>query len=173
VLWVAFNRAAMGMRVDAEKAIANMESILARSEAVGTFMFRPAQLGLLGVAHGLLGRHAEGLAHIGQGLLTARSTQGLEALPALYRLRAKTLVDLKQYDEAIWAAEEALSIATSQSARIEELRAAVMLVRMLEASPKRAEAVERLAGILATFEEGFGFPDLKAAARLLGTVRTQ
>ena len=169
-LWVAYQRAALSMQVDAGAAIATMHQVLEEADATGTLMFRPAQLGLLGVAYARTGRTQEALALIDRGLETARKTRGLESVPALRRLRAKTLLEWRPA-EAIQELEASLAIARSQSARLEELRSATLLARMLKDTDRREYANAVLASVYGTFTQGHHFADLKQAARVLASFK--
>ena len=169
VIWVSFHRAALSLRVDAVAALAAMEDILDRSAQQGSLMFRCAQLGLLGAVCGSLGRHDKALAYIGEGIDFAQQSLSYESLPALYRMRAKTLIGLKRPADAIRDAEQALSIARAQSARTEQLRAATMLAKLHVDADRREAAVQQLAAIDATFDRDLPFPDLQQAARVLTT----
>jgi predicted ATPase len=61
----------------------------------------------------------------------------------------------------------AIEIARRQSARLEELRAAASLARLLAKQGKRDEARAMLAEIYGWFTEGFDTGDLKDAKALL------
>ncbi len=172
LLWVTFHRAVLTMHADPASAIGTMGRLLEQAEARGTFMFRPAQLGLLGVAYSSVGRHAEAIAQVDAGLHAATITSGFETLPALHRLRAKILIARKEPEAALADVERALVIAKAQSAQTEVLRAATMLARMVETSVRFGPTHAYLAELYATFTDGVDFPDLKHAARVLRTANT-
>jgi tetratricopeptide (TPR) repeat protein len=167
VLWTSFHRAALGVRTNPTAAIASMEQILEQAAAAGTLMFRPAQLGLLGAIYSRVGKHDKALAIIDGGIGIALETHGLEPLPALYRLRAKTLIGLKRTGEAILDIEQALHTARAQAARTEELRAATLYVALLKDTARHEQALAQLASLYATFDHQMASPDLRSSARLL------
>jgi tetratricopeptide (TPR) repeat protein len=167
--WIAFHCAALGMRSDPTGAIAAMVRLLAESEAEGTRMFRAGQLGLLGVAHASIGRHVEALFHIDDGIRTANEALNMESMPALYRLRARTLLVMQRPEEALLDVEAALRMAQSQSALTDELRSAIMLVGIHQNTSQRETSRGLLAATYARFEKGVGLPDLKYAERLLAS----
>jgi tetratricopeptide (TPR) repeat protein len=168
-LWVAFHRAALSLRSNPAAAIATMHQILDEADAAGTLMFRSAQLGLLGAAYASTGRKDEALAAIEQGLATARKTRGLEAVPALYRLRAKILLEARPA-EALRDLEASLALARSQSARIEELRSATVLARALKGTDREGYGRDLLAVVYEAFRRGHPFPDLQHAGRVLASL---
>jgi tetratricopeptide (TPR) repeat protein len=167
-LWLAFHRAALSLRTNPNAAIATMHQILGEADAAGTQLFRPAQLGLLGAAYAGTGRKEDALSIIDQGLEIARETQGLEAAPALLRLRAKLLSETN-LAAAIEDLEASLAMARHQSARMEELRSATVLARILKDTDRRDYAKDLLARIFGTFSQGHEFPDLKQAERVLAS----
>ncbi len=168
-VWIAFHRAALSVRTNTSEALATMHQLLAEADAAGTLTFRPAQLGLLGAAYASMGKWDEALALIDQGLETARFSRGLEAVPALHRLRAKTLLQTRP-SEAIRELEMSLAMAQMQSARMEELRSATVLARMLKDTEREGYAKELLGRVYRTFTLGPEFPDLKQAGRVLASL---
>ena len=168
-LWVAYHRAALSLRTNPSAAIATMHQLLDEADTASSLMFRPAQLGLLGAAYAGTGRTEEALSLIDQGLETARQARGLEVVPALHRLRAKTLAATRPA-EAVKELELSLAIAGEQSARIEELRSATVLARLLKETNQRTYARDLLAGIYGGFTQGHQFPDLQHARRVLASL---
>ncbi len=168
-LWVAYHRAALSLRTNPAAAIATMHQLLGEADTAGSLMFRPAQLGLLGAAYAGTGRTAEALSLIDQGLETARQAHGLEVVPALHRLRAKVLA-VTHPAAAVEELEVSLAIAGAQSARMEQLRSATVLARLLRETDRRTYARDLLGGIYATFTEGHQFPDLRQANRVLASL---
>lgn len=167
--WITFHTEAMRMRADPAAAIETMVRLLAETEAEGSRMFRASQLGLLGVAYASIGRNDEALFHIDDGIKTAHEAFNMETMPALYRLRARTLLALQRPVEALRDVEDALSMAQSQSAQTEELRSAIMLVGMHRDSDQREASRDLLAATYGKFEKGVRIPDLKQAERLLAS----
>jgi predicted ATPase len=68
--------------------------------------------------------------------------------------------------------ERALKIARAQQARLFELKAAVSLGRVWTRHGRRRAATALIGPVLAAFDDGFDFPDLRDARMLLGGVRT-
>jgi class 3 adenylate cyclase/predicted ATPase len=89
--------------------------------------------------------------------------------PDLYRLRGEALLARSAANAA--AAETAfrgaLALASRQSCRPLELRAAASLARLLGRTGRADEARDLLARVYGAFTEGFERPDLKAAKALL------
>ena len=94
----------------------------------------------------------------------------------LWRLRGDVLLhgvsapgdDVVREAEACF--QRALEIARQQGALLYELRAATSLARLWARGGKKSEAREALAGVYATFTEGWDSPDLVEAAELLSTL---
>lgn len=165
-LWVSFHRAALSLRTNPTAAIAAMHGLIDEGDAVGTLTFRPAQLGLLGGAYASLGRTDEALVLIDKALQLAHTSRGLEAMPALRRLRGKMLALIRP-DQALRDVEASLAMARGQSARMEMLRSATVLARMLKDTDRRDDGRDLLAGIYQSFTQGHQYPDLQQAARVL------
>ena len=170
-LWAAFHLAALMIREDPRAAIAAMQEVLRQAEQVGTWIFRPTQLGTLGAAYAAVGAFDEALALFGEGLDLAETTQGREATPALYRMRGRTLLALRRQAAAEDDLETAISVARRQGARIEALRAATLLARYWHEQGRPQEACDVLAGIYAQFTQGFAFTDVRQARQTLETLR--
>ncbi|MBM3524138.1 MAG: hypothetical protein FJX57_14385 [Alphaproteobacteria bacterium] len=87
-------------------------------------------------------------------------------------LRAEGLVSLRDgaSDEAERLFRAALAVASSQQARLYELRAATDLARLLAERSRRAEARDILAPLYAWFTQGFASPDLRRARTLLDEI---
>ena len=81
-------------------------------------------------------------------------------------MRAKTLATTRP-GEAIKDLEASLALAAQQSARIEQVRSATMLARMLEHTDKGEDARRMLGDILDTFPRSLKFRDLDQARRVL------
>ncbi len=166
-LWAAFHRAALSIRDDPRAAIVAMQGVIEEADRMGTRMFRPAQLGYLGAAHASIGAFDEGLAWFDEAFALAEATEGREAVPALYRLRARTLLALRRQELAEDNLGRAILVAQHQSARIEELRAATVLARLRYDQGRSCEARDALAGVYGAMTEGFAFADVLGAKRLL------
>jgi predicted ATPase len=94
--------------------------------------------------------------------------------PELLRLRGEALrAQAPGKDvEAECAFREALALARQQSCRPFELRAAVSLARLLRDGERSAQAREVLVPICDAFTEGFSFPDLQNAKKLIAELNS-
>src|SRR5262245_37910874 len=94
--------------------------------------------------------------------------------PELLRLRGEALrAQAPGKDvEAERAFREALALARRQSCRPLELRAAVSLARLLRDGERSAQARELLVPIYDAFTEGFSFPDLQNAKKLIAELNS-
>jgi tetratricopeptide (TPR) repeat protein len=75
-------------------------------------------------------------------------------------------------DAAKASFERALAIARPQQARLFELKAAVSLGRVWTRHGRSEDATALIGPVLATFDSGFGFPDLHDACALLHLAKT-
>jgi tetratricopeptide (TPR) repeat protein len=128
--------------------------------------FRPFQLACLGAAYAQLGNSGQAIATLNEALSTAEAGGEKQSLATIHRLRGEVLFSLGQSREARHALSRALEIARRQGARLEELRAAMVLARHavgLDSEDSR----QVLMSVYSTFEEGHTLPDLRAARDLL------
>ena len=89
--------------------------------------------------------------------------------PGLLRLRGQLSpdsMDRKGEPHATWL-RRAIAAAREQEARLEELRAATSLARILAERGERQQAVDLLAPVYGWFTEGLDTNDLKAAKAVL------
>lgn len=173
VLWSSFYREALYLRIDPMVAIAGMERTLQMAIEANMLMFRASHLGLLGAAYGMVGRHEAGLRTIDEGIQLANETLWLETLPALLRIRSKMMMALKRPADAIRDADQARSVARGQSARTEELRAAMLLAHYLRNSEHAEAAFDRVASLYANFDKMLLTPDLAHAKDMPGFFNRQ
>jgi predicted ATPase len=82
-------------------------------------------------------------------------------------LRADLLIASGDRTGAEQNYRQALAVATRQSTKVFELRAATSLARLWRDQGKRAEAHDLLASVYNWFTEGFDTPVLKEAKALL------
>jgi predicted ATPase/class 3 adenylate cyclase len=102
----------------------------------------------------------------GLSMVTRNDERCLEA--ELYRLKARALLMRGVADaEVASLLEQALQTARSQQAKSLELRAATDLAKFWMNQDKRAEAINLLGAVYASFTEGFNTQDLKNAKALL------
>jgi len=89
--------------------------------------------------------------------------------PEIIRLRGEILLAQASGNaaKAEAAFRQAMTVASEQSCRAIELRAAVSLTRLLSNSDRKAEAYDLLRSVYGWFTEGFGTLDLKEAKALL------
>jgi predicted ATPase len=140
---------------------------LAAYLATGAELDHPYYLGLLGDALAATAGPAEGLAVVEQAIRMVGTARPFYYLPELHRLRGDLLAtDGRRAAQAAEAYGRAMEIAAGHGTRSAELRAAIGLCRLPDRSrPEGARA--HLRRLYDQFEEGFGTPDLQAAAALL------
>ncbi len=119
-----------------------------------------------------VGRPRDGLAIIDAFLSGAANSQLGLFLPDLWRLKGDLMlaVSADTRAEARVALEHAIAIAERQGARLLQLRATASLARVRAEMGEREGALALLRPLYISFTEGFGTPDLAAAARLLATL---
>jgi predicted ATPase/class 3 adenylate cyclase len=151
-----------------EEGVAGMRQGISAIRATGG---TPLTQDLCRLASGLgkVGRYQEGLLMLEGGFASVATTGRQIDSPPLHRVKGDLLLAQKAPDGA--KAEQcfltAIEIARRQSARLEELRAAASLARLLAKQGKRDEARAMLAEIYGWFTEGFDTGDLKDAKALL------
>ena len=166
---------AMTQRGQVEDGIGQMRQGVAAFRATGADVMVPYFLGLLAEAYGKAGQVREGLGALAeaQAIIDRGRERWWEA--ELYRLKGElTLMQAEAQGKAAdsqKAAEEyfnqALNIASRQSAKALELRASMSLGRMWQRQGKKAEAHRMLTEVYGSFTEGFDTADLREAKALL------
>ena len=146
-----------------------MHRAVDEAEKVGSRLFRPSQLGLLAVAYATIGRPERAVALFDEGLEIARRSGEMEAAPALYRLRARSVTSSNR-DEALQNLKASLALARLQSSWTEELRTATAIARLLKGSAEQYEASRALARVCERFVGQKQFPDLLHANRVLASL---
>jgi DNA-binding winged helix-turn-helix (wHTH) protein/predicted ATPase len=135
--------------------------------ATGAELDHPYYLGLLGDALAATAGPAEGLAVVDEAIAMVGTARPFYYLPELHRLRGDLLArDGRRASEAADAYGRAVEIAAGHGTRSAELRAAIGRCRLPDRA-RPAGALEHLRRLYDRFEEGFGTPDLLAAAALL------
>jgi predicted ATPase len=143
--------------------------------ATGAEVAKPYFLALLADGEQQLGRCAEGLRNLDEGLAVVEELSDRFYEVELHRLRGELM--LHQLPVANWCRnveaeaeasyQRALRVARDQSAKSWELRAALSLVRLLQKRERREEARATLAPIYQWFTEGLDTRDLSEARALL------
>jgi ATP/maltotriose-dependent transcriptional regulator MalT len=166
--WFAFFGAAIRLRQGhAAQALPVMQATIANADSKQNWLFRPFQLGCVAEALLQLGDASRALAAIDNAIDTAEATGETQSEANLYRVKGKILAALERPRDAELAFQAGLAIARRQKARMEELRLALGMIRSQRAGSGADQARAALATVYETFEEGFDFPDLRAARAAL------
>jgi class 3 adenylate cyclase/tetratricopeptide (TPR) repeat protein len=172
--WAAANQARALVELGrSEEGIVQLQERVAALRASGWGLQLTAFLAALSDGYGKVGRAAEGLAAVAEGLVISEKNGDRWFDAELHRLKGELL--LKQNAHAERKAENeveicfrrALEIARRQQAKCWELRATVSLARLFAKQGRRDEARAMLAEIYDWFTEGFDTADLKEAKALL------
>jgi predicted ATPase/DNA-binding winged helix-turn-helix (wHTH) protein len=120
-----------------------------------------------------LGRSNEGRVLIDQSIQQAEVSGEMFYMPELLRVKARLLLSLPEPEvqEAETLLDESLDLSRQQGARSWELRAAQDLAKLLADQGQSEKARTLLQSVYAGFSEGFETADLKAAERLLTTLK--
>jgi predicted ATPase len=145
--------------------------------ATGAVVAKPHYLALLADLDGRLGRSAEGLRRLEEGLAVAEELGERFYEAELHRLRGELALHLHGEGVRCRAVEaeaeasfrRALQISRRQFARAWELRAATSLARLWRKQERREEARAILAPVYQWFTEGLETRDLGDARALLET----
>ncbi len=166
--WIRFAHGALMVRQgDIAAGIERMRAAIAAAEARQSRQFRPFQLACVGAAYEELGNFSQAMTILDEAVSMAEAGGEKQSLAIIHRLRGEILFRLGRGVEARRALDCALEIARRQGARLEELRAAMAVVRHA-VQPDRADARQTLLKVYSKFEEGHTLPDLRAARDLLG-----
>jgi len=161
-----------------EEGIPELEDSIAVARTMGYGLSLTQSLAALGNGYGKVGRMAEGLAAVAEGLAVSEKNGERWFDAELYRIRGELLLkqdahaEPKAEDEAETCFHQALDIARAQEARWWELRTTVSLARLLAKQGRSDEARTMLAEIYNWFTEGFDTADLKDAKLLLDELST-
>jgi class 3 adenylate cyclase/predicted ATPase len=156
--------------------IAQIREGLTTYRAAGAEIMRPYYLALLAEAYGKVGQAKEGLGLLAEAQAAVDRSRECWWEAELYRLTGELTLkqtgvqksDSEKQREAENCFHRALAIASKQSAKSLELRAAVSLSRLWKSQNKKAEARRVLTDVYGWFAEGFDTADLKDARALLG-----
>ena len=121
----------------------------------------------LGEAYLRIGRTAEALHGIEEGLSSVHQSGELEFEAELYRLKGEGLRHEGRLVDAEGAFTCAIAVARRQSSPAWELRAATSLARLWSALGRTPEAKKVLEPIYSSFSEGFDTPDLMDSRAVL------
>ena len=141
--------------------------------ATGAEVGKPYFLALLAEAELRMGRCADGLRHLDEGLSIAAELGDRFYEVELHRLKGELMLHSGANGctnvevEAERSYQKALQLARDQSAKSWELRAAMSLVRLLQKQNRGEEARAILAPIYQSFTEGLDTRDLSEAQALL------
>jgi predicted ATPase len=162
--------ASIGRGAD-DHALSDVRQGLAAWQSTGARLMRPHFLVLLAEALAATAAGPEDLAALDEALILVDSTGECCYEAEARRLRGERLLKRAQgrADRSTGEAciEQALEIASRQSAASLELRAAMSLVRIQRGRAAHARALARLAQSYERFDEGFDTVDLREARRLL------
>ena len=166
--WFAFFGAAIRLRLgQAAEALPVMQAAIADADSKLNLQFRPFQLGCVAKAYLQLGDPDRSLIAINHAIRTGEATREKQSEASLYRVKGEILFVLGRQLDAERAFQHGLTIARSQEARMEELRIALSMLRSTRDAVFADRAREALARVYATFTEGFGSYDLRAAKQAL------
>jgi DNA-binding winged helix-turn-helix (wHTH) protein/tetratricopeptide (TPR) repeat protein len=155
-------------RGNAAAAVPELAQALDEFRRIGVLVHVPALLSGLAEASLRLGRTANGLAAVDEGLEMVGSTLSRWQAPELWRLRGELQAAHGEPPEAIESSfERALETARAQGALAFELRAATALARRLATQGRAAAARTTLAPRYQAFAEGLDTADLRAARSVL------
>jgi predicted ATPase len=132
----------------------------------------PYYLALLADAHVRAGQIDEAWAAVEAGLALAPAGRGFFFESELHRTAGQLLLLQGRRDEARSRMQEALEMARGQRSPSLELRAALTLARHLSSEGGDDAARGLVAGVYASFSEGFDTHDLVAARELLEQLGT-
>ncbi|MGH8566380.1 MAG: hypothetical protein ACREXW_20840, partial [Gammaproteobacteria bacterium] len=169
---------ALAEQGQAEAGIAHMNHALEVFQSMGFHALRPYNLGLLAEALGKARRAQEGLAVLGEALVTARRTGERWYDAELHRLQGELtphqsgsgVLSRQAEPETEACFLKAIETARQQGAKLFELRAMMSLGRLRMRHGRQAEARRELAEIYGWFTEGFDTKDLREARALLETL---
>jgi predicted ATPase len=174
-LWRAMARmlrgTAIGYQGRTDEGIAELSAGLTELEATGTRLAAPYFRARLAEAFLLVGRREEGLRAVEEA---SSHVEQAWWLPEQHRIRAELLLLAPRAEaEAEAALRQALETASSQGAKVLELRAMTSLARLQSRQGSGRDGLERLAQCYAAFTEGFDLPDLQEAKALMSELRLQ
>jgi predicted ATPase len=171
LMWQGWVRTEQGQ---GEEGITRLHQGLTATRATGAKQGGPHAAALLAEAYGRVGRVAEGLTAVAEGLTTADKSGERYWEAELYRLKGELKLQQRNVQglesrgkEAEECFHKAIEIARKQQARSLELRAGMSLARLWQQQDKKAEAYRLLSAIYGWFTEGFDTRDLREAKALI------
>ncbi|MET4493538.1 adenylate/guanylate cyclase domain-containing protein [Bradyrhizobium sp. LA7.1] len=151
----------------AEDGIDLMRDALAKLAATEQKVEHPYKRSILAESCLQVGRWSEAEEQLGEGLRLVRATDERWYEAELHRLAAELALAEGDKVNAELEFEQAITLATAQSARMWELRAAKGLARLWREAGKVGEARALLAPVFGSFTEGFDTRDLIEARAIL------
>ena len=168
-MWLAFGNASRAfwsaMLGQTQEGLAALTRAESAAREAGNVLGRPTILTRIAALHLKLGQYAEGLNYTTQAMQIVNATDNRSSEPSIHRVRGDLLLASGDHAAAEQNYHLAFTVARGQSAKLEELRAAMSIWRD---QGKRDEARDLLAPVYGWFTEGFETRDLKEAKSLLG-----
>jgi predicted ATPase/DNA-binding winged helix-turn-helix (wHTH) protein len=155
------------MRGEFATASALLQTELARSASTGWEAGYPEFKGTHAQALAGLGRVAEAIAALDDGLARAEICGERYCVAELQRIKGEMLLQTEKSAAAEACFAGALAVARAQGALFWELRAARSFARLRISQGRETEAREVLAPVYERFTEGFETVDLRAARAIL------
>ena len=153
---------------EAEAGVPMIEAGLRELDALGSYIRRSFQLGLLAEAQLRAGRPRDGLATVAKALRFVAGKGERWYEPELHRLRGELTLAAGGTRHAARQAFEAAQLTAGERGALSlELRAATRLARLDAEAGERERARTILAPVYGRFAEGFETPDLTQAKALL------
>jgi predicted ATPase len=137
--------------------------------STGALNYRPRHMAFIAEAHAAAGAPLQGLTTLEEALAIVETTDERWIEAELHRLAGELRMSLEnpRLDEAESCFRKAIEIATRQSARGWELRAATSLASLLHSSGRTAEARAILTPVYDRITEGLDSTDMRTARRVL------
>jgi predicted ATPase/DNA-binding winged helix-turn-helix (wHTH) protein len=157
-------------RGDFAAGLATLRAALHAFEGTGFTMRTPQFFGDLAVALAGIGKLAEALAMVEEGLARTDRDQELWCLPELLRIKGELLEQRGDDGSAAVCFLEALALARQQGALFWELRGALGLARLRLKQHRPDDARKLLAPIYEQFTEGYETADLRSARAVLDSL---
>jgi tetratricopeptide (TPR) repeat protein len=148
---------------DIAKGIEIMESAIAAAGMKNSLHSRPLQLAFVGVAYAMQSEPETALTRLDRALQLAARTGERQSEAKIRRMLGDLLLRLDRRADAQVELQQAFRVANAQNARLEELRVAMTLTKYRLVLEDGTEGRNALSRVYASFTEGHGFADLKAA----------
>jgi predicted ATPase len=170
-MWLAFGNASRAfwsaMLGQTQEGLAALTRAESAAREAGSVLGRPTILTRIAALHLKLGQHADGLNYTTQAMQIVNATDNRSSEPSIHRVRGDLLLASGDHAAAEQNYHLAFTVARRQSAKLEELRAAMSMARLWRDQGKRDEARDLLGPVYGWFTEGFDTLDLKEAKALL------